>query len=233
LHNCFSHRIFRHSALAFVLAVSGVSAQSADEVLSRMDRAASGFRGVTAAVKKTSFTAVIKESSEETGRMSLYRPKPKDMRMLVQFSKPDERAVAFAGKKIQIYYPKLQTVQEYDLGKQSSLLDQFLLLGFGTPGSELKKSYEIKLLGQEIVSGVKCSHLELKPLSPDARAHIRQVELWIGETDGQPMQQRILQPSRDYTLITYSDLKVNPAGLSESSVKLNTPKGTKVERPQK
>ncbi len=164
--------------------------------------------------------------------MSLYRPKPKDMRMLVQFSKPDERAVAFAGKKVQIYYPKMQTVQEYDLGKQSSLLDQFLLLGFGTPGSELKKSYEIKLLGQEAVSGVKCSHLELKPVSPEAGSRPPS-GAWISEIDGQPMQQRILQPSRDYTLITYSDLKVNPAGLSESSVKLNTPKGTKVERPQK
>lgn len=214
-------------------APSALVAQDAASVLARMDRAADGFRGITATVKKVSFTAVIKESTEETGKMALYRPKPKDMRMLVEFAKPDERAVAFAGKKLQVYYPKLRTVQEYDLGKQSSLLDQFLLLGFGTPGSELKKSYEIKYIGAEAIDGVKTFHLELKPLSADAKAHVRQVDLWIGESEGQPVQQKILQPSRDYTVITYGDLKVNPSGLSDNSVKLNTPKGTKVERPQK
>ena len=214
-------------------ATLALSAQDAASVLARMDRAAEGFRGISATVKKVSFTAVIKESTEETGKMALYRPKPKDMRMLVEFAKPDERAVAFAGKKLQVYYPKLSTVQEYDLGKQSSLLDQFLLLGFGTPGSELKKSYEIKYIGAESINGAKSFHVELKPLKEEARAHVRQVDLWIGETEGQPLQQKILQPSRDYIVITYGDLKVNPAGLSENSVKLITPKGTKVERPQK
>jgi outer membrane lipoprotein-sorting protein len=216
-----------------LLSGTALHAQTADAVLGRMDKASAGFRGITAAVKKVSYTAVIKETAEETGKMSLFRPKPKDMRMLVEFSKPDERAVAFGGKKVQIYYPKMQTVQEYDLGKQSSLLDQFLLLGFGTPGSELKKSYGIKWIGEETVAGVKASHIELQPLNAEAKAHVRQVDLWISDADGQPVQQKILQPSRDYTLITYGDLKVNPAGLSENSVKLNVPKGTKTERPQK
>jgi len=35
------------------------------------------------------------------------------------------------------------------LGKKKSLVDQFLLLGFGTPGSDLKKSYSITLQGEE------------------------------------------------------------------------------------
>ena len=32
----------------------------------------------------------------------------------------------------QIYYPKSNTVEEYDLGKERAMIDQFLLLGFGS-----------------------------------------------------------------------------------------------------
>ena len=35
-------------------------------------------------------------------------------------------------------YPKLKTVQEIDLGKRTDLIDQFLLVGFGTSGQELQ-----------------------------------------------------------------------------------------------
>lgn len=224
----------RHTLTAIlVCCLLPASGQTLDQTLARMDKASAGFKGVTAKVKKTSHTAVINESSVETGRMSLVRRKAKDVRMLVEFGDPDPRSVFFAGKKIQIHYPKLKTVQEYDLGKQGSLLDQFLLLGFGTAGTELRKSYEMKFIGVETVSGAKTSHIELKPHDEEAKSHIRQVDLWISEADGQPLQQKILQPSRDFVLITYSDLMANPPGLTPDSVKLTVPKGTKVERPQK
>jgi outer membrane lipoprotein-sorting protein len=208
-------------------------AQPLEEVLAKMDRAAAGFRGITASVRKVTYTAVIKEEALEKGTMTLFRPKPKDLRMLIEFREPDPRSVAFSGRKVQIYYPKLLLIQEYDLGKQSSLIDQFLLLGFGTSGSDLRKSYDIQWKGIETVGGSKAARLELVPKQADARAHVRMVELWIGEGESQPVQQKIHQPSRDYVLITYSDLKVNPTGLSESSVRLNAPKNAKIERPQK
>lgn len=126
-----------------------------EDTLARMDEGIGRFRGLTAKVRKTTYTALIKESSEESGTMTLFRPKPKDLRMLIDFTKPDPRAVGFQGKKVQLYNPKLLLVQEYDLGKQGGLVEQFLLLGFGTPGSELAKSYPIKHLGEETVNGTK------------------------------------------------------------------------------
>lgn len=208
-------------------------AQSLEDVLARMDKASVGFRGITATVKKVTYTSIIKDLTEETGKMSLYRPKLNDLRMLVQFEGQDPRSVSFAGKKLQIYYPKMQLIQEYDLGKQSSLLDQFLLLGFGTPGSELQKKYSVRLLGAETLGSSRTFHLELEPKDEEARAHVRQVDLWIGEAEGQPLQQKIYQASKDYVQITYKDLKINPPSLNDSSVKLNAPKGTKIERPQR
>ncbi len=211
---------------------AGLTASPLDDALARLDKAASGFRGLTASIRKTSYTAIIKESTEEHGRMTLFRPKSKDLRMLVEFDKPEVRAVAFQNRKIQIFYPKLMTVQEYDLGKQASLVDQFLLLGFGTSSRDLRQSYDITLAGEDVLSGGKADRLELIPKSAEARKNVRRIEIWISQADGVTVQQKVHQPSRDYVLISYGDIKLNPA-MTEDSVKLKLPKGVKKETPQK
>lgn len=217
---------------AMLLLAATAGAASLEETLARMDRSAAGFRGLTANLKVVSYTALVKETTEESGRIAIFRPKPRDMRMLVEFTEPSARAVAFQGRKVQMYYPKLAVVREYDLGKQGSLVDQYLLLGFGTPGSELKKSYSIKLAGEEVLNGVKTDRLELVPLSGEAVKHVRMFEIWVSQQDGIVVQQKLHQPSRDYMLFSYSDMKLNPA-LTENSVRLKLPKGVKKETPQK
>ena len=223
----------RHILPLMILCVAfPAGASDQQQALARLDQAARGFRGMTAKIKKISHTAVIKESTEETGRITLFRPKPRDLKMLAEFTAPEERAVAFDGHKVQIYYPRILTVQEYDLGKQSSLIDQFLLLGFGSTSTELNKSYNIKWTGEEPVNGVKCDRLELTPKSDEALQHVRRIEIWVSAQDGVTQQQKVHQPSRDYVLITYSDIKLNPQ-LADESVKLKLPKGVKKETPQK
>lgn len=218
--------------LAVLLTVGSLHAAGLDEALARMDKAAVGFRGLVANVTKTSYTALIKESTVESGIMTLYRPKPKDMRVLIEFTRPEAHAIGFQNKKAQIYMPKANVVQEYDLGKQSSLVDQFLLLGFGTPGSELKKSYAVKYLGIETLNGIRTDHLDLVPNSEEARKAFRHFEVWVSQADGITVRMKAHQPSNDYVLFEYSDIKVNPP-INENSVKLKLPKGVKKETPQK
>jgi outer membrane lipoprotein-sorting protein len=220
--------------LMFLLlaACLGGAASPLDDALARLDKAAAGFRGMTAQIRKISYTALVKESDEESGRIVLYRPKPKDLRMLVTFDQPSQRAVAFQGNKIQLYYPKLMTVQEYDLGKQAGLVDQFLLLGFGTPVRELRRAYTIRYVGEEKVNGVTADRLELTPVSEEAARHVKSVEIWVSQTDGMVVQQKVNQPSRDYVLVAYTGIQVNPA-LTPAQVRLNLPKGVKKETPQR
>lgn len=225
--------VFPLRPLAGLILASALACGSPlDETLARMDKSAAGFRGLQANVRRLSYTAVIKDSSEESGRISIYRPRPRDLRMLVEFDRPDPRAVSFQNKKVQIFYPKLNTVQEYDLGKQGSLVDQFVLLGFGTSSSDLKKSYSIKYVGEETVEGVKADRLDLVPLSSEVLNHFRHIEIWVSREDGITVQQQLFQPSRDYTLFVYSAIKLNPA-MGEESVRLKLPKGVKKETPQR
>ena len=224
--------VARGAVTVSLLLAHYATAAPLDDALARLDKAAIGFRGLTASIRKTTYTAIIKESTEESGRMTLFRPKPKDLRMLVEIDKPEIRAVSYQNRKIQVFYPKLMTVQEYDLGKQASLVDQFLLLGFGTSGKELQQSYDIKLTGEEALPGGKADRLELVPKSEEARKSVKRIEIWVSQADGVTVQQKVHQPSRDYVLISYSDIKLNPA-MTEDSVKLKLPKGVKKETPQK
>ncbi len=200
-------------------------------VLARMDASAAAFKSMSANLKRVSHTAVINEDSVDSGTIKLKRSHG-DTRMLVDLTAPDRKTAALEGDTFQIYLPKIKTVQEYDLGKKRELLDQFLLLGFGTPGRELSRAYDTTFMGAETVEGHKSGHLQLIPKSPDVLKQLNKIDLWISDDTGYPVQQKFNQPSGDYTLVTFSDLKVNP-NLPDSALKLQIPKGVKREYPQR
>ncbi|MCS6953596.1 MAG: outer membrane lipoprotein carrier protein LolA [Bryobacterales bacterium] len=209
---------------------AGPETSSLDAVLAAMDRAAQSFRDVTAAVERVDYTAVIQDTSSETGAMRMVR-RGREVRLRLDFGEPDVRTVVLAGRRAEIYYPKIQTVQVYDLSKQRELVDQFLLLGFGTPGSELKKRYTVRLLAREAVGGAAAWRLELTPKSAKAREHVIKIEMWVS-LEGHPVRHKFFKPSGDYTVITYSNLRIN-TGVSEASLQLALPPGVKREYPQK
>lgn len=197
----------------------------------RMDSAAASFRGMTAKIRWISYTAIIKESMEETGSIALRSQKTKSVAARIDFEKPDRKILAFRDKKAQIYLPKINTVQEIDLGKFDNLLTQGLLIGFATPTREIRKNYAVKVVGEETVEGQKCSKLELIPTQETIKQHIAKIELWIDDSDGLPVQEKLYQPSGDYTQIVYSDMKLD--AISDERVRLQVPSDVKREYPQK
>jgi outer membrane lipoprotein-sorting protein len=205
---------------------------SLEATMARIDQAAAGFKSLSADIRKISYTAVLKDTMSDEGTILVKRPKPRDMRVLIDFKQPDPKTVAIAGKKVEIFIPKINTVQEYDAGKNRELLDQFLLLGFGSTSADLNRGYTIKAGGAETVAGQKTVRLELIPKSKEVLAHLQKVELWISDTNGLPAQQKFHMPGGDFTQATYSNVKVNP-NLPDSALKLNLPKGVKRETPQK
>lgn len=223
--------------VAIVLAVLvrataySATAGSLDDVLARMDRAAPAFKGFSANLTSVTHTAVIDEDETEKGRILLKRDK-RDMEMLVEFGEPNAKSVAVHDRKAEIYYPKLQTIEEYDIGQYQALLDQFMLIGFGTSGKELAASYEMKVLGNDSIAGTSTTHLELMPKSAEVRKNLKKLELWIPEADGYPVQQKIFLAAGDYKVFTYTNVKMNPP-LSEQDLRLKVPKDTKHRFPQR
>jgi outer membrane lipoprotein-sorting protein len=220
------------SVCALVLFAAGGEAAPLKEVLARMDATAAAFKGMTAKIRRVSHTAVIDEDNIDSGTVTLKRSKPKEVQMLVELTEPEVKSLAFQGRKLEIYFPKILTVQEYDLGKSRALLEQFLLLGFGSTGKELAANYTIASLGEEEVGGRKAHRLELTPKSAEALQHLKKVELWIAADGGYPSQQKFFLAGGDFTLVTYTDVKLNPP-LSDAALRLKLPKGVKREQIQK
>ncbi len=226
-------RLLKTQFFVCVLALPAlVLAATLSQILQTMDESAAAFRSMSAKVRRVAHTAVINEDSVDAGTMYLKRPRPHDLRMLVDLTEPDPKSVAYQGRKVEIFFPKIQTVQEYDLGKSKDLVEQYLLLGFGSSGKELSAAYDIRALGEETVAGQKATRLELIPKSKQVLEHLNKVELWISDSGGYPVQQKLYMPGGDYTLITYTDIKVNP-DLPDGALRLKLPKNVKREFPQK
>ena len=166
-----------------------------ENVLARIDKAGTAFKGMSAHVKRVSHTAVINEDNTDSGTMLLKRNHPRDMRMLVDFTEPDPKTVAFQGRKVEIYYPKMQTVQEFDVGKSRALLDEFFLVGFGTSRGDLQASYTLHLGGSDTIEGHKTDRLELIPKSKEVSQHLTKLEIWVAE-NGYPVQQKFYRAGR-------------------------------------
>lgn len=216
------------------LCLAGVAAASeTSAILSAMDAAAAGFVSVRAHIEKASYTAVIQDTTVESGQFRMSRGgRGREVRMRVEIAEPDARTIVFAGRKGEIYYPKIQTVHEYDLGRHKAVVDSFLLLGFGTSGKALAKDYTIRYGGAETVNGVAADRLELTPKAAKTRERFSRVELWVAREGAYPVQQKFHAPGGDTTTITYTNIEWNVA-LSEKDLTLALPAGVKRELPQR
>jgi outer membrane lipoprotein-sorting protein len=218
------------STLILVCAGELSAASSLEATLARSDQTAAGFKGLTANLKKVSHTAVINEDTTDIGTIVVERINPRDVRMLMQIREPDPKDAAIHDHKAEVYYPKTQTVQEFDLGSHRDLVDRFLLLGFGNSSRELRNEYSIEFGGPEAVEGQPATRIILTPTSAEMLTHLKKVDLWISDSLGVAVQQKFYEPGGDYIMATYTSIRVNPS-LSESAVKLNLPKGVKREHP--
>lgn len=217
---------------AVLLVFPAFGAEPLDSVLAKMDRAAASFKSMTAKIKRTAHTAAIDENHTDAGTMSMKRSRSQDTRMLIDLTAPDAKTITLQGHTVDIYLPKIKTVQEFDVGKNRELLDQFLLLGFGSSGKDLTRAYDVTFVGEEAENGRKAAHLQLVPKSPEVLKQLKTIELWLSDANSYPIRQKFNQPSGDYTTVTFSDLKMNP-DLPDAALKLKLPKGVKREYPQR
>jgi outer membrane lipoprotein-sorting protein len=180
---------------------------SLKDILARMNEAGKHLKTVSTNLEYTKVTVLVDDRSTEYGK--LYFRKSKSPDILLNFEKPDPKVILFRKNKAEIFLPKTNQIQEYDLEKHSGLVQQFLLLGFGTDTNDLKKSYEIKYVGEEQLGGDMAVVLELTPNAKSTAAQLSKIQLWISEESWLPIQQKFFEPGGDYLLTHYTSVKVN------------------------
>jgi len=203
------------------------SAATLESTLRELDRSAKGFRSLSADVERTKVTVVVNDRSTESGTLLV-----RDDKMLLEMKPPDARTILRTGDNLYIYNPGLKRVEEYNLAQHRAQVDQYLLLGFGTQGKELQKSYLVTLLGETTLDEKKTVELELTPKAQEARNQISKIQIWFDESSWLPVQQQFNETgSGDYFVIRYSRIVRNP-DLGDAHFKPHWPKGTEKVKPQ-
>jgi outer membrane lipoprotein-sorting protein len=190
-------------------------------VLTMIDKSAQDFHSLTANIQHVKYTAVVNDTSTETGQLYVRR----DDKMRIDFLTPDKRTVLRNGDDLFLYTPKINRVEEINLGKNRAMVDQYILLGFGTRSAELQKSYDVAVTGEEELDGKKVVVLELTPKSEEVRKQIVKIQMWVDEASWLPLQQKFYEDaSGDYFLAHYTDLKKN-LKFSDNKFKQDWPRG--------
>jgi len=189
-----------------------------------MDEAAKRLKTVSADLEYTKVTVLVNDRSTEHGKLYFHKSKNSDI--LLNFEKPDPKVILFKKNKAEIYLPKTNQIQEYNLEKHSELVQQFLLLGFGTESDNLKKSYELKYLGEEEIGQDTTAVMELVPRKDKIAAQLQKVQLWISEESWLPVQQKFFEPGGDYLETVYRSVRVNRA-IPSSTFQIPAARGAK------
>ena len=177
------------------------------EILARMDERAKHLKTVSANLEYTKVTVLVNDKSTESGQLFFHKSKSPEIR--IDFQKPESKVILFKKNKADIYLPKINQIQEYDLEQKSGLVQQFLLLGFGSEAGELRKSYTLKFLKEEDLEGDTTAVLELVPRKDSVAAQLARIQLWISEESWLPAQQEFFEPGGDYLIARYTSVKVN------------------------
>jgi outer membrane lipoprotein-sorting protein len=209
-----------------------------EAALNSMDRTAAGFHCAYAAFTWDQYELVVDEHTWQTGGMSI-RKSGNGTEMAADITGPpgQEKYVLVKDEKIQVYEPRINRVTQYSAGKNREAFESFLLLGFGGGGHQLLNQFTVAPGAPvtETVDGVTTIKLELTPKSPKVQNFFAHIELWIDPKLGVSRRQKLIDPSGNYRLATYSGIRIDdpkalPAGAFDLEKRTN--RGTQIVQPQ-
>lgn len=189
-----------------------------EAVLKKMDEVAATFRSAQAEFEWDRYEKVIDEVDDYQAGTIYYRRVGKDIEMMADVRKagtgqdqmkPEPKYVLFSEGKIRVYQPKIDQITLYDLGKNSSDFESYLVLGFGGSGQELMKAFDVSYAGPDSVQGVTAAKLKLIPKSNGVRNNFSYIFLWIDPARGVSVEQQFFEPQGNYRLAKYSQIKLN------------------------
>lgn len=209
-------------------------------VLKKMDAVAANFHSTQADFEWDNYEKVIDEIDEiDTGSI-YFRRSGKEVEMMADVKKaggtlaslkPEPKQVLFSGGKIRMYQPKTDQVTEFDLGKNRSDFEGYIVLGFGGSGQDLVKAFDVTYVGPETINGIATAKLQLIPKSEKVRNTYKQIFLWIDLDRGISVQQQLIQPQGDYRLAKYSNIQIGKK-ISEEVFRLHTTSKTQTIIPK-
>jgi outer membrane lipoprotein-sorting protein len=195
--------------LLLAITASAQSNPTLEKVLNQMDRAAANFKTLQADFAWDQYQKVVDETDTQKGTI-YYRKTGGGIEMKADITRPDRKEVLYTGNKVQVYQPNIEQVTEYNSGKNREAFESFLVLGFGSRGHDLLQRFDVSYGGEATLdNGIKTVRLDLAPTSEKVRGMFSKISLWIDPVRGISVQQQFFEPTGDYRLAKYSNIKMN------------------------
>lgn len=201
-----------------------------NSVLAKMNAHAGTFKTAQADFEFETYQKVVDEKDLQQGHI-YFRRTNKGVEAAFNITSPAPKQVVFDGKEITMCEPKIDQCTKRDVSKNKAAVESFLSLGFGASGTDLQKSYDVTLSGWEAVQGIQTARLELVPHDEKMRQTYNKIVLWLDPEKDVLLQQKFIEPSQDYRLTRYSNMKLN-GNLPGDAFKLKTTSNTKMVRSQ-
>jgi hypothetical protein len=218
-----------------------VDSNPLNAVLKKMDTAAASFRTTQAEFEWDTYQKVIDEVDDVQTGTIYYRRTGKEIEMMadvkqegsdVKTLKSEPKYVLFSQGKVRMYQPKPDQVTEFDLGKNRSDFESYVVLGFGGSGQDLLKAFDVTYVAPETIDGIATAKLQLVPKSERVRNTYHRIFLWIDLDKGISVRQQFFTPQEDYRLAKYSSIQVNEKKIPDDVFKFKTTNKTQTISPR-
>ena len=202
------------------------AAPGLESVLEKMDRRGGNLRSMSAKIIQKKWTDILEEFDEEERGEFHFLRENEAIRLRRDITEPGLSTLLINDGKGIFYQPLLKQANRYDLGARKDRAE-FLLLGFTSKKQALREAYSIRWLGLETVGDRETYALELTPRSDKVSAFFSRIVLWVDGRLWVPIQQKLVEPTRDYLLIRFEDVRLN-LDLPASRFELELPSGVNV-----
>jgi outer membrane lipoprotein-sorting protein len=206
-------------------------ADDLDKVLAKLDASAAKFKSAQADVTWDHEQLQPFPDADVQAGTVLFEREGGQVQMALHIKtdnkKPVLKDLVYAGGVGKLYDHQLKQMQVFQLGDKRSQLDTFLTLGFGGSGKDLQKSWVVTYAGAESVGGISAAKLQLVPRDAEVAKTTPKVLLWIDLDKGVAVKQQRYEPSGDFVVFSYNNLRLNgpvPSGAFD----LKPPSGTQI-----
>ena len=194
-----------------------------DEILANMQRAAGSITSIQAKIDQLKRDLQIGGIEKYSGEIFFKHVAKGNDKVKIVYSIPDGQTIWVVGETITLYQAKIKQAIITTRSAAAAKGDEFAFIA--TPYSsvpDLKRQYDIVYAGDD--QGM--AKLEL---TPKAKSSIRKLTLWVDQSTWLPIKYTVVESGGNPTTFTLSGVKKNQ-GISDSTFKVDLPKGTKIVR---
>lgn len=189
-------------------------------VLDEMNASSARFQSAQADLRQEIFTKIVQDTDTQSGSIYFIRS-GNSTQMGLKLGPPGSGAnaapaqfVEFKGGKLRVYNVGTNHLDEFSSsGKNQSLAETFMTLGFGGSGNDLAKAWNITDQGTEQINdgtkSVTVEKLDLVSKDEGVKKNFSHITIWIDAARDVSLKQEFFATSGDTRTVFYTNLRLN------------------------